>query len=133
MTNTNLKLIVRIPKTADVLRAIGKDGVIVGSVARGKLHPKDVDFVIPERGEQNKNAILTRLFALYPHAESLAIGHMRIRAVPRTVELFEGLTVMVPVEYDKKFQMTTFSAAMKTAIRRRVYGITCFVEKQSNG
>lgn len=80
------------PSTADVLRLIGKDGVVVGSFAEVGASNKDVDVVVKENDnpeEPYQFSVLQRVLAQYrPFCESEAVGHLWVNALPLPVELF---------------------------------------------
>ncbi len=76
--------------TADVLRFIGRDGVVVGSVAAGAETVKDVDVVVrPEPTESDTPCMIRRLIeAFRPFCESDAPGHLWVHSTPLPVEVF---------------------------------------------
>lgn|SRR5574341_68779 len=118
-------------QTSDVLRAIGSDGVVVGSVAAGKASPKDIDLVIRPRredrvmGSRSRNPIFERLLTQF-ECESECVGHLWIDADPLPVELFEyagwGL------QGDKGKGCVSFRQASKGAVEREVFGVTVKVK-----
>lgn len=56
-----------IPSTAEVLRVIGTNGVIVGSVAAGKKFPKDIDLVVKGcKLEERHNPVFQAIIARWP-------------------------------------------------------------------
>ncbi len=78
------------PTTADVLRLIGRDGIVVGSVAAGKPDPKDVDVVVRDRGMKDRNPVFQRTLEAYrEHCTSEVPGHLVVYANPVCVEMFE--------------------------------------------
>lgn len=108
------------PTTAEVIAAIGKKGVIVGSFPTKGLAAKDVDVVIAEAPPGERNPVLQDLVRRYPHHfESESVGHVFVRALPLNVEVFEG---KMPVKgADKMAGRMTFATA-----RRRARRIDCF-------
>ena len=117
------------PQTADVLALIGKEGVVVGSVAAGKLNPKDVDVVVREaRPEEPRNPVFTRLVAQWPNGESLGPGHWWIDADPLPVEV-HCYTCWPAIDSDKDAGMVTYRQARRGATIREVYGVQMYIQR----
>jgi hypothetical protein len=121
-----------IPTTEEVLREIGAAGVVVGSVARGKAHPKDLDVVVRPRGKAAKNSVFDRISRRWPkEVDSECIGHLTVRAAPLCVELFEHQYFRTG-DAAKDACRVGFAKARRNSAWRMVYGATMQVLEVSN-
>ena len=118
------------PTTQEVLSVIGNRGVIVGSVARGKQDPKDLDIVIKQRGfEEKRNSVFTELISLYGEdCESSVPGHLVVSAKPLCVELFEDNGWQCD-DKEKAKQQVSFQQAKRSTIRQMIFGISMLVQQ----
>lgn len=109
------------PQTVDVLKLIGLDGIIVGSVAAGKRTAKDIDLVVKDRGRADRNPVFVRLIATGWPVISEVIGHLVVLAEPLNVELFE---YEMPTGNEKKdANRTTYRKAKRRAVMIDYVGV----------
>lgn len=110
------------PSTADVLRVIGADGVIVGSVAERGSSLKDVDVVVRDMGTESESVLQRVLRAFRPSCESSAVGHLWVYARPLPVELF-GNCAWSTDDDEKDAKRLTYRQARKRSSPKEVYGV----------
>lgn len=110
------------PLTSDVLRVIGKAGIVVGSVARGKQNPKDIDIVVRDRGTKNKNPVFAEIIKRW-NVISYVPGHLCVNAEPLSVEMFE-YDCYDTGDVGKNAQRTTYRKARKHVRDLDVCGVT---------
>lgn len=115
-----------LPETSDVLRIIGKSGVIVGSWPYMDELAKDLDVVIKPRGnEESRNKIFDNLMKSFScnFCESSFIGHLYIRAYPMNVEIFESDFNRISNDAEKNKNRLSFYQAKKKSVVMNAYGI----------
>ena len=118
--------------TQDVLRIIGKDGIVVGSVANGAAQPKDIDLVIKSRGQKDRNPVFTRLKEAFPtRFDSEGPGHVYIQAYPLLVELFE-YDFWDTQDAQKNEGRISYAKAKKQAVMKDVLGVPMLVMKNKS-
>lgn len=113
------------PTLQEVLQFIGKRGVIVGSVAKGNLEPKDLDIVVKSRGlEDRDNSIFQHFTSTIDkkYFDSECIGHLVVYTQEIPVEMFEhdGFECL---DKSKNAGRTTFSKARRKAVKKKIQGI----------
>jgi hypothetical protein len=118
-----------VPTTEEVLKEIGASGVVVGSVARGKRNPKDLDVVVRPRGKAARNPVFQKLSSKFS-VDSECIGHLTVQAVPLSVELFEHQYFTIG-DAAKDAGRVSFGKAKRNSAWREVYGaaMQVFVEE----
>ncbi len=112
------------PKVSDVLQALGKRFVIVGSWPAKGIYAKDIDIVVPDRGPENsRNPIMDKLCESF-EVDSSAIGHLFVRCEEHNIEVFEdnGWPVDDP---DKAKNQLSYLQARRRSSLIDCYGIEC--------
>lgn len=118
--------------TAQVLEVVGLDGVIVGSVARGKQNPKDIDIVVKGRGIRCKNPVFSRLFREFPdYTDSEVPGQVTVTAEPLGVELFEYTCYHLD-DPTKNAGRVSYRTARKHAEQTVYLGVQVWMMKRSS-
>lgn len=117
------------PSTADVLRLIGKDGVVVGSFAEQGSSSKDIDLVVrpnpkPDGPTSLVFARVRERFAGY--IDSSAIGHLWVDALPLPVELF-ATTAWRTGDPEKDAKRILFPQARRKCVSRTILGVDVLV------
>jgi hypothetical protein len=117
------------PSTADVLRLIGKDGVIVGSIAERGSSSKDVDVVVRlnPKPDGPTSLVFQRVREQFAgHCDSSAIGHLWVNALPLPVEMF-ATTAWRTGDPEKDAKRILFPQARRKCQRLSVLGVEMFV------
>ena len=117
------------PTTADVLRLIGKDGVVVGSFAEQGSSSKDIDLVVRPNPKPDgpTSLVFQRVrehFAGY--IDSSAIGHLWVDALPLPVELF-ATTAWRTGDPAKDAKRILFPQARRKCAPRTILGVEMLV------
>lgn len=111
------------PTTSEVLKVIGRRGVVVGSYATA-TQPGDVDIVVKARHpDSRRHPVFAECLVAWPnHCESSITGHLCVHAAPLAVEIFEdkGWPVDDPV---KSKGMLTYQQAVRRGVEQMVFGI----------
>ena len=132
MTDTTLPSIAPAddrPSTADVLRLIGKDGVVVGSFAEAGNSSKDID--LPVRPNPKPDGPTSLVFQrvrerFAGYCDSSAIGHLWVDALPLPVEMF-ATTAWRTGDPEKDAKRILFPQARRKCARKTVLGVELFV------
>lgn len=117
------------PTTADVLRLIGKDGVVVGSFAEYGTSTKDVDVVVKGNTslEGPLSLVTKRVLQEYREfCESEAIGHLWVNSLPLPVELF-ATTAWRTGDPEKDAKRILYRQAKRNCTRKAVMGVEMWV------
>lgn len=113
------------PRTEEVLRLIGDDGVIVGSFAELGHSTKDVDVVVPQNPDTEgpTSLVIQRVYQRYaPYCESDAVGHLWVHALPLPVELF-ATKAWRTGDPEKDRKRLEYRQARRKCQRRTVLGV----------
>jgi hypothetical protein len=119
----------RPPTTEEVLRLIGKDGVVVGSFAEYGSSTKDVDVVVKENTspEGPLSLVTKRVLQEYREfCESEAIGHLWVNSVPLPVELF-ATTAWRTGDPEKDANRILYRQAKRNCTRKTIMGVEMWV------
>lgn len=112
-----------LPRTTEVLRLIGNDGVVVGSIAEHGTSFKDVDVVVRDLGVGAEETVLQRVLREFrPWCESSAIGHLWVNAHPLSVEIFANCAWRTG-DVEKDAKRLNFAQARKRSKLKEVYGV----------
>lgn len=117
------------PTTEDVLRLVGKDGIVVGSFAEQGHSSKDIDLVVRlnPKPDGPTSLVFQRVrerFAGY--CESSAIGHLWVDALPLPVELF-ATTAWRTGDPEKDAKRILFPKARRNCQHRTILGVELLV------
>ena len=113
-------------KTADVLEALGRRAVVVGSYLQLGNAAKDIDVVIPPRHpEARYHDVLQRIMATFPDFTSEVPGHLFIEAEPVSVEIFEDRGFRPP-DPEKATNCLSYRAARRGATQLSCEGVLMF-------
>lgn len=119
----------RAPTTEEVLRLIGKDGVVVGSFAEFGNSTKDVDVVVKENSspEGPLSLVTKRVLEQYREfCESEAIGHLWVNSLPLPVELF-ATTAWRTGDPEKDAKRLLYRQARRNCTRKTIMGVEMWV------
>jgi hypothetical protein len=117
------------PTTEDVLRLIGKDGVVVGSFAEQGFSSKDIDLVVrPNPKPEGPTSLVFQRVreTLAGYCDSSAIGHLWVDALLLPVELF-ATTAWRTGDPEKDAKRILFSKARRKCKLRTVLGVGMLV------
>lgn len=125
----NPRLEPRAPTTEEVLRLIGKDGVVVGSFAEHGTSTKDIDVVVKENpsAEGPLSLVTRRVLEEYREfCESEAIGHLWVNSQPLPVELFATVAWRTG-DPEKDAKRLLYRQARRRCTRKSIFGVEMWV------